>query len=52
MRQLHLIVSSPFDGREIGDRIEDPAEVERVLASEHSNLVIKVAAPAAPAAQE
>jgi hypothetical protein len=36
-----LVVKNPFGGRGIGDRITDPAEIDRILAGEHSQHVVQ-----------
>ena len=36
-----LVVTNPFGGREKGDRITDPAEIERILAGEHAHHVVR-----------
>ena len=39
----HCIVRTPFGDRAIGDRIEDPAEVEQLLAGPQADHVTAVA---------
>ena len=46
---MHLIVVSPFDGHQVGDRLTDPAEIARVLSGEQEAYVRRVADPVAPA---
>ena len=40
----HLVVTRPFEKYRKGERIEDSAEVARILNSEHQQHVVKVAA--------
>lgn len=36
-----LIVTNPFDGLSVGDRITDPARVKAVLAAGHEHDVVQ-----------
>ncbi len=42
---IKLVVVRAFGTHARGDVIEDEAEIERVLAGEHANLVVRVLAP-------
>jgi hypothetical protein len=46
-----LVVVRPFAKHAKGDIIADAATIAQVLASENATRVVRVAAPAAPAAQ-
>ncbi len=47
---IELVVVQPFAGRARGEVITDPAEIERVMASNAAHVVARRApAPAAPA---
>jgi hypothetical protein len=41
---IKLVVARPFGRHARGDVIEDPAEMARVLGSEHRALVVRVLA--------
>lgn len=49
---MHLIVTQPFGGREIGDRITDPQTVSEVLDGGNVHHVVQVADDGAAAAPE
>lgn len=49
---MHLIVTQPFGGRDVGDRIEDPATVEQVLAGGNAHHVVQVAGDGAETPEE
>lgn len=36
-----LVVNNPFGGRNKGDRITDPKEIEKVLAGEQAHNVVQ-----------
>ena len=36
-----LVVTNPFGGRNLGERITDPNEIEEVLSSEHAHHVVR-----------
>lgn len=43
-----LVVKNPFGGKEIGDPITDPAEIEAILAGEHAHDVVRADHAEAP----
>ena len=47
-----LVVTNPFGGRETGDRITDPAEIEATLAGEHARDVVQAEHPDKPKSKE
>lgn len=49
MSHYHLTATQDFGSYKRGAHIEDAAEVERILASEHRMHVVKVAADRKPA---
>ena len=40
-----LVVTNPFGGRDRGDRITDPKEINAVLAGEHAHHVVQADHP-------
>lgn len=48
---MNLIVNSPFGKYKKGDVIDNSSEVERILKSENSTNVVKVAGADAPKAK-
>ena len=38
-----LVVTNPFQGYGIGERITDPKQIEAILASEHAHHVVQSA---------
>jgi DNA-binding transcriptional MerR regulator len=42
-KTYHLVVTKPFANYRKGERIEDPAEINRILGSVHQQHVVKVA---------
>ena len=47
-----LVVTNPFGGREIGEKITDTDEIKAILASEHGHHVVRVAATDSQEQQE
>jgi hypothetical protein len=45
---IHLIVTSPFANRNVGERIKDEAEIASVLGSHHKMHVVKIDVPDEP----
>ncbi|QEL14785.1 hypothetical protein [Limnoglobus roseus] len=43
-----LVVTNPFGGREAGERIIDPGEIEATLAGEHAHDVVQADHPESP----
>ena len=43
-----LVVTNPFGGREAGEKITDPKEIEAVLAGEHAQHVVRAEHPDEP----
>jgi hypothetical protein len=43
-----LVVTNPFGGKDAGDRITDPAEIEATLAGEHAHDVVQADHPDSP----
>ncbi len=46
---MHLIVTSPFAGYAVGERITDAAEVARIRAGEEAGFVVPIAPGVEPA---
>jgi hypothetical protein len=42
---IHLIVTSPFASRNVGERIVDAQEVARIMDSHHKMHVVRIEAP-------
>jgi hypothetical protein len=42
---MKLVVVQPFAGRQVGDEITEPAEVEAIRGGEHALHVVAVATP-------
>ena len=36
-----LVVTNPFGGKEFGDTISDPKEIEAILSGEHAHDVVQ-----------
>ncbi|QEH36507.1 hypothetical protein OJF2_50910 [Aquisphaera giovannonii] len=43
-----LVVTNPFGGREAGERITDPKEIESILAGEYAHHVVQADHDEAP----
>lgn len=43
-----LVVTNPFGGRETGQKITDPSEIESILAGEHAHHVVQAEHDEAP----
>lgn len=43
-----LVVTNPFGGREAGEKITDPSEIESTLAGEHAHDVVQADHPDSP----
>jgi hypothetical protein len=43
-----LVVTNPFGGREAGETIRDPREIELILAGEHAQHVVRADHPDEP----
>lgn len=48
---IHLIVTSPFANRNVGERIKDEAEIASILGSHHKMHVVKIEVPDEPKAK-
>ena len=43
-----LVVTNPLGGREVGETIADPAEIEATLSGEHAHHVVQAEHPDSP----